>query len=60
MGDTAESIDSKDESPEGAGDVSHHTPQPSHYVISIRRGSKLRTLCLLGACYRTPGVDYQD
>jgi len=30
------------------------------YVVSLRRNSKHRTLHLVGACYRRPGVDYQD
>ncbi len=34
--------------------------QLDHYVISARRNSRLRTLRLLGACHRNPGIDFQD
>ena len=31
-----------------------------HHIISIRQGSEIRTLHLLGACHRRPGVDYRE
>ena len=40
--------------------TAHWEPQLGHYIVSIRRGSRVRTLHLLGACHRTPGVDYGD
>ena len=40
--------------------VEHREPQLGDYIISIRQGSKIRTLHLLGACHRKPGVDYRE
>ena len=40
--------------------VDDEMPPLGHFIISIRRGSRIRTLHLLGACHRTPGADYRE
>jgi hypothetical protein len=35
-------------------------PQLGYYIISIRQGSRIRTLHLLGSCHRTPGQGYSN
>ena len=40
--------------------VDDEMPPLGHFIISIRRGSMIRTFHLLGACHRTPGADYRE
>ena len=41
-------------------DLAHPEPQLGHFIVSIRQGSRVRTLHLLGACHRVPGKDYRE
>ena len=60
--DRAEESSAEAEGPEDEqeGAAEELAVQLGHYVVSLRRGSKVRTLRLKGSCHRVPGVDYAD